>query len=163
MLVLAMVFGMSTSVFAGEAEPNKIGMVESIASGAIQAGDMVEPNNDRFKYHYETTDAKKVSTAYISEDEVKKMSKVKDISLKALSAAGVLGFGTSFAIEVAEFIYGEQKAGRIEYWKATKKKIKTNVVTGNTSVVGEWWTVTAKCYDTAGKLYGTKTATYKVK
>ena len=40
---------------------------------------------------------------------------------------------------------------------------KTNVVTGNTSVVGEWWTVTAKCYDTAGKLYGTKTATYKVK
>lgn len=83
---------------------------------------MVEPNNDRFKYHYETTDAKKVSTAYISEDEVKKMSKVKDISLNALSAAGVLGFGTSFAIEVAEFIYGEQKAGRIEYWKATKKK-----------------------------------------
>ena len=120
-------------------------------------------NNDRFKYHYETTDAKKVSTAYISEAEVKSMSKVKRIAHTALSVAGPLGDGASLAIQVAEFVYGEQKAGRIEYWKATKKKIKTNVVTGNTSVVGEWWTVTAKCYDTAGKLYGTKTATYKVK
>lgn len=91
------------------------------------------------------------------------MSKVKRIAHTALSVAGPLGDGASLAIQVAEFVYGEQKAGRIEYWKATKKKIKTNVVTGNTSVVGEWWTITGKCYDTAGKLYGTKTATYRMK
>lgn len=165
LLTLSLVFGLSASAFAAEAtEFTDVKLAEKIAAG-ISSEDIptIEPNNNRFRYHYETTDKRLMSTAKITEDDIKSLEKVKDIAYAALGAGGLLGVGTAISIEVADAVYGAKKPGKIEYWRSTKKKIKTNVVTGNKSVVGEWWYITAKCYDTKGNVYATKTTSYRKK
>ncbi len=156
LLVLSMVFGMSTSVFAGTEENSSASLISVIKSGAD------EINNNHFKYYYKTTNEKLLSEATITKESLKTLEATKAIGYYALEKAGLLGYATELVIEIGSIIYGKEKVGKIYCYRATKKKIKVNTVTGNESVVGEWWTVTLKYVPNDGEPYS-RTNTYRVK
>ena len=144
-----------------------------LVNGSLRAGteavvediDEMDPvsTSDRFRYEYETSELRLMSTAKISAEEAKNMDYCKTIALTVISVATPIGTGTAFAIGMASSIYGMNQAGTIKSYRSVKKKIKINKVTGNRSVVGEWWTVTVKLYDAQGDLYDTKSQSYRAK
>ncbi len=153
-----------TQVGEGPKDGDLCAVVET-ATTIIEEIDEMNPvsSSDRFRYEYETSKPILMSTAKISAKEAKSMDICKTIALSVIGVATPIGAGTAFAIGMASSIYGMNQAGTIESYRSVKKKIKINKVTGNRSVVGEWWTVTAKLYDAQGDLYDTKSQSYRAK
>ena len=126
----------------------------------------IEPkgsSGDRFKYEYETTSLKLVSTTKITKEQAQNIEKAKNIAITAISTIPWLGQPTALIILIGSSIYDMNQAGTIKAYSSKRIKYKVNVITGARSIVGQWRTATFKLYNTSGSLVTTKTQSIREK